>query len=85
MEPTQIKDLNHLIELCDKNSESGVECFIALNGGLRSSKVIWYDGESLWSVMHEIDGTEEDDLTLEQLKINTNIIDALEKGGLYAY
>ena len=66
---------------------NGLECFILLGGGLiKSSKQIWYyPEEDRYDVHNDIDDTDQDNLTLTQLTQKTNIIEALDKGALYAY
>jgi hypothetical protein len=49
-----IKDIEHLRKLASR--PNGVHCFIALNGGLRSSKDISYLGNT-WKITNYIDGT----------------------------
>jgi hypothetical protein len=54
------------------------------NGLARSSKRILYDEESdLFSIIHEIDESYQDDLTFERLGTETNILEAIEKKALY--
>ena len=76
----RIKTIAQLKEL----AEDGLECFILLNGGLRSSKYIRYhpDDNSFY-VLHYIDGSEQE-LTQSQLLDSeyTNIAEAMEKGAL---
>jgi len=55
-------------------SKNGLDCFILLNGGLKSSKHIWYDVES-------IDDTEVC-LTEAELYTKSNIGEAIKKGAL---
>ena len=68
-------------------NDGGLECFIVLAGGLmKSSKQIWYyPEEDRYDVHNDIDDTDQDNLTLTQLTQKTNIIEALDKGALYAY
>ena len=76
----RIKTIQQLKEL----AEDGLECFILLNGGLRSSKYIRYhpDDNSFY-VLRYIDGSEQE-LTQSQLLDSeyTNIAEAMEKGAL---
>jgi len=67
------------------SEETGVDVFIRLNGGLRSSKTIWYNiNTGLWSVSHDIDDTfDEEDITDEQLDELTNIVKAINSKALY--
>jgi hypothetical protein len=77
-EMTKIKSLQELIDLCD---EETIECFVQLNYGARSWKVISFDGEDIWWVFNEIDDTEEE-LTTKEL-MNSIVGEALQKGQLY--
>ena len=76
----RIKTIEQLKEL----AKNGLECFILLNGGLRSSKYIRYhpDDNSFY-VLHYIDGSEQE-LTESQLLDGeyTNIDKAMKKGAL---
>lgn len=81
----QIQSLEELKKLAGENL---VECYICLNGGCRSSKNIQYnkgsdDGKD-WSVFNLIDDSFEE-LTEEELKTKTNIVEAINKGALYLY
>lgn len=61
------------------------ECFIALNGGLRSSKTIdWDPDEKTFWVLNEIDDSEQE-LTEDQLYTESNIGEAIDKHALYQY
>lgn len=62
------------------------EFLIALNGGFRSSKRIVYFPESdTFDVLNEMDDSYEEGLTEEQLRNETHIVMAIEKGALYKY
>ena len=66
------------------SEETGVDVFIRLNGGLRSSKTIWYNiNTGLWSVSHGIDDTFDEDITDEELDELTNIVEAINLKALY--
>lgn len=79
----RIKNLEQLRELAKE--VDGVECYIQLNFGLRSSKQISYNGgDELWTVYNENDDSEQT-CTDETLETDTNIIEALDKGALYMY
>lgn len=57
-----IEQLNYLLDLKDQ-----VDCFITLNGGMKSSKSIWYDKDTKqYTILNEIDDSE-DVLTEEEL------------------
>jgi hypothetical protein len=86
MKPTikQIKTLNELIKLAGR--KKGLECYIALNYGIRSSKIIRYNKEkeifSIWNFV--------DDSTINVTKKGimnsnkTNVGRAMFMGALYA-
>ena len=67
-----------------KLAKNGIECFILLRGGLRSSKYICYHHEdNSFYVLNYIDGSEQQ-LTENQLTdiAYTNIGEAMQKGAL---
>ena len=78
----RIKTIGQLKELAKR--ESGLDCFILLNGGLRSSKHIRYypDGNSFY-VLNLIDDSQQE-LTESQLLDSeyTNISEGMKKGAL---
>ena len=77
----RITTLEQLKELAQKG---GVECFICLNGGLRSSKYISFDKvDSKFYVFNYIDDSEQI-LTEAQILDSeyTNIGEAMNKGAL---
>lgn len=76
----KVKDLKELRKLCRK--EDGEDFFISF-GIARSSKHISYDG-NFWYIYNEIDDSEQT-LTTRELKRETNLIEALDKGALYMY
>ena len=60
--------------------------FIALNFGARSSKRILYDSKyETFSIINEIGDSYQEDLTVQDLREETNIILAIERGALYKY
>lgn len=76
----RIRTIEQLKEL----AKNGLDCFILLNGGLRSSKHIrYYPDDNSFYVFNLIDDTEQE-LTETQLldKSYTNIAEAMEKGAL---
>ena len=76
----RIKTIGQLKQL----AKNGLECFILLNGGLRSSKYISYNpDDNSFYILNYIDDTEQR-LTEAQLldKSYTNIAEAMEKGAL---
>jgi len=80
-EDRRIKTIAQLKELA---KDGGLECFILLNGGLRSSKHIrYYPDDNSFYVLNYIDDSE---LELTEAQIldssYTNIGEAMEKGAL---
>ena len=76
----RIRTIEQLKEL----AKNGLECFILLNGGLRSSKYISYDPDgNKFYVFNYIDDSEQE-LTESQLLDSeySNIGEAMEKGAL---
>ena len=85
MKAEQVKTVAKLRKLAKK--DGGEDFFIALNGGLRSSKHISYaSDEKKFYVSNEIDGSEQT-LTEKQLlnECYTNIGKAIKLGGFYRY
>ena len=78
----RITTIQQLKELA--KNENGLDCFILLNGGLRSSKHIryWPDDNSFF-VLNLIDGSEQE-LTEGQLldRAYSNVGEAMKKGAL---
>ena len=74
----------HMIEQLKKLAEKGVECFILLNGGLRSSKYIEYDCETnSFYIFNYIDDTEQTFTEAQILDSSCcSIREAMEKGAL---
>ena len=78
----RIKTIEQLKELA--KDENGLDCFILLNGGLRSSKHIrYFPDDNSFYVLNLIDDSEQE-LTESQLLDSkyTNIAEAMEKGAL---
>jgi len=72
------------MEQLKSESKDGLECFIFLNDGLRSSKHIrYFADENQFEIINYIDGSEQY-LTPEEMMNNdlTNIGIAMEKGAL---
>lgn len=83
------RKIKSIEELRGMLEESGrVECYIALQGGARSSKIIWPDGVRngvpVYEILNEIDDSAEF-LTEPELWTLSNIGEALDKGALYLY
>jgi hypothetical protein len=77
-----IRTIEQLKELA--KDEDGLNCFILLNGGLRSSKHIrYYPDDNSFYVLNLIDDSEQN-LTESQIldKAYTNIGEAMKKGAL---
>ena len=78
----RIRKIEQLKELA--KDENGLDCFILLNGGLRSSKHIrYYPDDNSFYVLNLIDGSEQE-LTESQILSSeyTNIGEAIKKGSL---
>jgi hypothetical protein len=77
----RIRTIEQLKELAKKG---GLECYILLNGGMRSSKYIrYYPDENSFYVLNYIDDSEQE-LTEAQIldSAYSNIGEAMEKGAL---
>lgn len=81
---TLIKNVEELIELC--NDEQSHDCFVALKGGIRSSKSVFMNEDGSFSIINEIDWSE-DEYTMDELSKpeNSFIADAISKGAFYSY
>lgn len=79
------KKIETLKELLQKaSSENGLDCYIKLTSGLKSSKFITYDKEEdSITISHMIDGSREE-ITLNEF-MDSNTIIALEKECLYEH
>ncbi|MEI6265468.1 MAG: hypothetical protein WCP74_10190 [Sphingobacteriia bacterium] len=79
----QVTSIEHLKELCSINGRA--EFFILLAGGLcRSSKDIHYDEKTKkFDIYNGIYDTWQEDLTEQELHIQTIIPEAIEKGAMY--
>ena len=78
----RIRTIEQLKELAKK--ESGLDCYILLNGNLRSSKHIrYYPDDNSFYVLNLIDDSEQE-LTESQIFDSgySNIGEAMEKGAL---
>ena len=78
----RIRRIKQLKELAKK--EMGLDCFILLNGGLRSSKHIrYYSDDNSFFVLNLIDNSEQE-LTESQIldSAYSNIGEAMKKGAL---
>ena len=78
----RIRKIEQLKELA--SDENGLDCFILLNGGLRSSKhVRYYPDDNSFYVLNLIDDSEQE-LTEAQILSSdySNIGEAMKKGAL---
>lgn len=84
MATTKVKSLEHLKQILSDRDGETREFFILLNGGLRSSKLISWDGENVFYVRNLIDDTEQE-LSEAQLmdRAYTNVGYALNNGALF--
>ncbi len=76
----RIKTIEQLKEL----AKNGLDCFILLNGGLRSSKHIrYYSDDNSFYVLNLIDDSEQELTEVQILDSGySNIGEAMEKGAL---
>ena len=86
---TSMKIINSIKQLKkEAKSKDGAftDFFVLLNYGLKSSKKISYNpATKTFDVHNEIDDSYQEDLTEDQLKEHTHIIDAIEKRALFKY
>ncbi len=77
-----IKSIEDLRKLASK--PDGAECFISLSGGIaKSSKQIWHNGKE-WEIFSAISGCY-NHYNDNELKLLTNIFEAIEKKSLILY
>lgn len=83
----KIGSLSELMRKASRtNTDNAFECFIMLNGGLRSSKTLRYFPETdTWDICNEIDDSYEEDVSTEYLLRETHIGIALDRGALIEY
>ena len=78
-----IVELRGMLKKCKR-----VECYIALQGGARSGKIIQLDcvrnGVPVYDIFNEIDDTEQH-LKEAELWTLSNIGEAIDKGALHLY
>jgi hypothetical protein len=77
------KLISSIEELKILSQDDTIEVFIALNGGLRSSKQISFTNGEFY-ITNEIDDSSQV-LTTEKLFTESNIGKAIEKNSLYLY
>jgi len=79
-----IEELKKVANFDDRNSCT--EFYIRLNGYARSSKrIFYYPSTNTFDIYNAIDDLFQDDLTEEQLRNETMIVEAIEKGAFYQY
>lgn len=67
------------------STEDGADCYILFNGGIKSSKQIWYQN-GMFEVLNLIDGTEDKFTEKEIMDIKcTHIGEAIKLGVLFIY
>jgi hypothetical protein len=82
----KITSLEELKKEAAYNEHDVAEFFIMLNFGARSSKrVVYFPDNDTYDILNYIDDSYEEDLTEEQLRNETHIIDAIEKGAFFKY
>lgn len=83
MKPKKVNSIGHLKQILSARNGEPREFFILLNFGLRSSKLISWDGEMFY-VLNESDDSEQE-LTEAQLmdEACTNIGKAIANGAFY--
>lgn len=79
----KIKDQQDLDRLITEQEGCWLECFVALNFGLRSSKGITFTGDQDYNVFNEVDDTEE--VIKHDELMDTLLGEALSKGALFVY
>lgn len=80
---TKITTQEQLNQMIDNADEGILECFILLNGGLRSSKDISYNDENSYYIYNEMDDSDE---VIDFNKLKDSFIgEAITKGALFAY
>jgi len=79
-----IESIEHLKKLA---SIGALDCYIKLNGGARSSKVIEYTPlDDSWYIVNEIDGSTWDyDSTFDFIDNESIIMEAIDKNALICY
>jgi hypothetical protein len=77
-----VTSINHLKTLCNINGFAEFYIIIA-NGLAKSSKRIrYYSENNTFDIHNEIDDTWRENITVEDLSIETNIMKAIEKNSL---
>lgn len=87
MTTKQIISIDELKQIAEYDErKSWAEFFIVLNGFMRSSKrIVYYPDTNTFDVHNEIDDSYQEDLTEEQLRFETMIVEAIEKKAFFQY
>ena len=83
----QIQSIDELKQLAEYDERKAwAECFISLNGSMRISKrIVYYPYTKTFDVYNEIDDSYQENITEEQLKTKTMIVEAIQNGALFLY
>lgn len=83
----RINSIQELKKESEYDEKKGMtEFFILLNFNLRSSKrIVYYPDTNTFDVHNEIDDSYEEDLTVDQLRNETHIVLAIERGAFFKY
>lgn len=79
---TSQQQLDDMLNNC--GADKYIECFVALNGGCRSSKDISFNDDGGYYVFNYIDDSHEN-IPHDELMQSFPIGEAISKGALYAY
>ena len=80
----KILSQEQLDELIHSSEDEMFECFVMLNGGARSSKVITIKEDDSYFIINKTDYTKET-IPHDKLMDSFPIGEAIKKGALYAY
>lgn len=80
----KITSQEQLDELINKSSDGVLDCFVRLNGGLRSSKCITFEEGNSYFVNNDIDDSGEN-IEHDKLMDSFPIGEAIKKGAFYSY
>ena len=83
----KIQSIKELKEVAGASGEGFTDFFIVLGGGIaKSSKRISYDPSgNTFTIINEIDDSVQEDISEDELKVETMIVEAIEKGAFYQY
>jgi hypothetical protein len=81
---TRINNIEELKKLC--SDEQSHDCFVLLNYGIRSSKSVFMNEDGTFSVINEIDDSEDEFSELEIMDPNVSIIGkAIANNSFFTY